>query len=279
MAGQTNISGRTAKENITDINGHRQGYWRITGAISVEEGYRKSQLIEEGIYLDNKREGVWKKYYPTGNVKSEISYEDNHPFGSYKVFYPNGEVEEEGMWLANRNTGSFIRYYESGQVAQKFNFNSAGKRQGMQEYYFENGKLQMQVELENGIVHGVMKTFYYDGSPREEKRMTNGELEEGSLVTHKSRYDSKYIESIPELPREEIKPKMADQPNLAEFKSSGTNTLYNINKQVTQVGKFNKGRLWEGKWYRYDENGLLRRVEVYKGGRFIGYGIIDDSNN
>lgn len=267
------------KENLTDVNGHRQGYWRITGAISVEEGYRKNQVIEEGEYRDNKREGMWRKYYPTGSLKSEITYEDNHPMGAYTVYYPSGQVEEEGLWLINRNTGDFTRYHENGNVSQKFHFNSAGKRQGVQEYYFENGQLQMAVELDNGIVHGSYKTFYSDGSPQCEKRMTNGEVEEGSEVNFKPKSKSVESASLPELPRRETKPVTTDKPNLAEFKADGFNTLYNKNKQVTQVGKFIKGRLWEGKWYRYDENGLLKRVEVYKDGRFIGYGIIDDTNN
>ncbi len=271
--------GNSTKANLTDTNGHRQGYWKITGAISIEEGYRNNQLIEEGKYLNNKREGVWKKYFPTGNIQSEITYEGNHPLGTYKIFYPEGEVEEKGLWRVNRNTGNFIRYHENGKVAQKFNFNESGKRQGIQEYFYENGNIQMSVELENGVLHGKMKTFYSDGSPRQEKRMTNGEVEEESVVNYKPRTKVKVDASMPDIPRKEMRPATSDKPNLAEFKSSGFNTLYNINKQVTQVGKFINGRMWEGKWYRYDDNGLLRRVEIYKDGRFIGYGIIDDSNN
>lgn len=274
-----NNSDSIVKENLTDINGHRQGHWRITGAISIEEGYRNGQLIEEGTYVNNKREGAWKKYFPTGNIKSEITYADNHPFGSYKIFFPNGEIEEEGTWLINKNTGDFIRYFDSGLIAQKFKFNHSGKRQGIQEYYYQDGKLQMQVEVENGVAHGIYKTYYPDGSPREEKRMTNGKVEEGSYVKYKARTKSNYIDDLPNIPRSETNPRTTDKPNLSEFKSTGFNTLYNLNKQVTQVGSFNNGRLWEGKWYRYDENGLLHRVEVYKDGRFIGYGIIDDSNN
>ncbi len=272
-----NISG--SKINYTDSSGLRQGYWQITGDISIEEGYRKNQVIEEGEYLNNKREGLWKKYYPTGSLRSEINYSDNHPYGDYKTYYPEGNIEEEGTWLSNRNIGTFKRYHENGKIAQEFNFNTAGKREGEQTYYYATGVCQMKVELDNGVVHGLYKTFYPDGSPMEEMRMTNGVIEEGSLVAYKPKKKVKTDVEMPTLPRTETRPNTTDKPNLAEFKESGFNTLYNKDKQVTQVGEFQEGRLWNGKWYRYNENGILKRVEVYKNGRFIGYGIIEDSNN
>lgn len=266
-------------KNLTDLNGYRQGFWTITGAMSSEEGYKKNQIIEEGEYHDNKRQGIWKKYFPTGDLKSEITYSDNHPLGDYKVFYVDGQVEEEGYWLVNRNTGDFKRYHENGKLSQEFLFNSTGKRHGEQKYYGENGKIVLSVEIDRGVVHGVYKTFYADGTIREEKRMTNGALEEGSLVNYPPTRKNTDMAQAPDLLKNETKPVQSDKPNLVAFDSNGNNTLYNKDKQVTQVGKFKNGRLRDGKWYRYDENGLLRRVEVYKEGRFIGYGIIDDSNN
>lgn len=275
----TSPSSDSSYKNLTDVNGYRQGHWVITGEMSREEGYNKNQIVEEGVYMDNKRQGLWKKYFPTGALKSEITYSDNHPLGSYKVYYSTGQVEEEGYWLVNRNTGDFKRYHENGELAQEFHFNTAGKRHGEQKYFGENGKVVLSVELYNGVVHGIYKTYYADGSIREEKRITNGVVEKESLVTFPPQKRNTDHAETPDLPRNETKPVESDKPNLVAFDSNGSNTLYNKDKQVTQVGKFNNGRLWDGKWYRYDENGLLRRVEVYKEGRFIGYGIIDDANN
>jgi len=265
------------KENFTDSTGKRQGYWRITGALSIEEGYKKATIVEEGEYIDNKRHGLWVKYYPTGSIASEITYELNKPKGYYATYYPNGEMEETGFWKENKNVGSFERFYENGQTAQEFYFTKEGKRNGVQNYYYKNGQLKMSVEVENGVAHGMMTTYYRDGSKKLEQRLTNGKVEKASIVEYEPKAGLSADISIPELPAEETKP-VKDKPNLDTFKENGFNTLYNRNIQVSQVGEFKDGKLQNGKWYRYDVNGLLKKVEIYKNGRFIGYGIIEDSN-
>lgn len=268
-----------ASQNHTDKEGFRQGYWVINGRISLDNGYGATQKVEEGEYLDNKRTGTWKKYYPTGVLQSKIDYLENHPYGSYVTYYPNSKVEEAGFWAANKNTGDFKRFHENGELAQEFNFNSRGKRDGAQKYYFSNGELQCSVEIENGVAHGDYFLYYANGEKREEKRITNGEVEPESIKTYELAKPLKIESPAPELSREETTPRKTDKPNLGVFKDTGFNTLYNRNKQITQVGDFLEGRLWDGKWHKYDEDGILRRVEVYRDGRFIGYGIIDDSNN
>lgn len=270
--------GATIAENFTDEKGIRQGFWRITGAISDEADYKKSQVVEEGIYEDNKRQGTWKKYHPSGLVKSEINYVNNLPRGAYKVYYINGKLEESGDWQGNKNVGIFKRYHENGKLAQDFTFTANGKRDGIQTYYYENGKVLMTVEIEDGVANGLLKVYYPNGEPKEEKRLVNGDVEEGSQKTYKTKNPGNITAKTPELPKQETIPNKTDKPNLEEFKQTGFNTLYNRNQQITQVGEFKEGRLWNGKWHRYDENGLLRKVEVFKEGRFIGYGILEDSN-
>ena len=266
-------------KNHTDKEGFRQGYWVLSGGISSDDGYGAAQKVEEGEYLDNKRTGTWKKYYPTGVLQSQIDYIENHPYGSYITYYPNSKVEEAGFWAANKNTGDFKRFHENGQLAQEFKFNPKGKRDGVQKYYFSNGELQCSLEIENGVAHGDYFLYYANGEKREKKRITNGEVELGSIQTYALAKPLKNISAAPELSREETTPQKTDKPNLGIFQDTGFNTLYNRNKQITQVGDFLEGRLWNGKWHKYDENGILNRVEVYRDGRFIGYGIIDDSNN
>ncbi len=266
-------------QNFTDSEGRRQGYWVILGAFSSDDGFSPNQKVEEGEYLDNKRTGVWKKYYPTGSIQSEINYVENHPYGSYITYHPNNRVEESGYWKANKNTGDFKRFHENGQLAQDFHFNTKGKRDGLQQYFYPDGTLQLTVEVDDGVAHGIYRSYYSNGVLREEKRITNGETEPGSVTRFSLPKDTKKDVIVPELPQDEMTPNHSDKPNLGVFKSTGFNTLYNRSKQVTQVGDFFEGRLWDGKWYKYDENGILRKLEIYKEGRFIGYGIIDDSNN
>ncbi len=50
--------------NITDANGLKQGLWIIDN---------KTNMVEEGIYKDNKREGVWRFILSNINL-SKITY-------------------------------------------------------------------------------------------------------------------------------------------------------------------------------------------------------------
>ena len=49
---------------------------------------------------------------------------------------------------------------------------------------------------------------------------------------------------------------------------------YNENKDIYMDGEFKDAKLWTGKHYIYDENGLLERIEVYKDGKYVGNGVL-----
>lgn len=263
--------------NAVDANGKRQGYWKITGAISLEDGYRDNQVVEEGNYENDRRIGLWKKYYPTGVVRSEITFKNNMPRGPYKIYYPNGNLEEEGIWGGNKNVEEFKRYHENGKIAQDFTFTPAGKRDGVQNYYYSNGNLQLSVEVKNGVAHGFYKSFYPDGSPKMTKNVIEGTVDKKSVKKYESRKEYEVVD-IPVVPEPMKEPEEAAEVELEEFDKTGENTLYNHRKQVKQTGEFKNGRLWNGKWYKYDAEGNLAKVEVYQEGKFAGYGLLEDAN-
>lgn len=265
--------------NHTDEKGLRQGFWQITGEMVQDKAYKSNQVVEEGTYVDNKRNGVWKKYYPNGKLRSEITYKNNHPRGLYTTYYETGAKEEYGDWQGNRNVGEYKRFHRNGTLAQEFTFNEFGKRDGIQYYYFENGQLQMTAEIDNGTAHGEMKVYYSDGALRKEKMIVNGHVDPSTVKEYEAQSRNLAKEETPALPVQETVPAEPDRPNMGDFKDNGFNTLYNKSQQITQVGEFKDGRLHNGKWHRYDGDGILRKVEVYQSGRFVGYGIIDDSGN
>jgi len=265
--------------NTVDDKGNRQGYWKITGSMSAEEGYRDNQLVEEGKYENNKKTGIWKKYYPAGSLQSEITFQNNLPRGPYKIYYPDGKLEESGNWQGNKNVGAFKRYHENGKPAQIFNFTSAGKRDGVQNYFYDNGNLQLTVEVSDGTVNGIYKTFYPDGQIKSEKKVNEGVVDEGSVKTYAPSKNEYAEADMPELLEKISSSKQKKEDQVEAFKRSGKNTLYNHRKQVTQVGEFKDGRLWNGKWNRYDLDGNLKNVEVYREGKFVGYGDLEAANN
>ena len=59
-----------------------------------------------------------------------------------------------------------------------------------------------------------------------------------------------------------------------KFLNDGYHKTYNENKDILMDGEFLDGKLWTGKHYIYDENGLIERIDVYKEGKFEGSGVL-----
>lgn len=280
LAGLSHASNDVAL-NTVDEQGLRQGYWIIKGYMSDKPDYPANITVEEGEYVNNKKEGSWKHYWPNGNMKTEIVYHHNRPNGAYKVFYENGQLEEEGIWERSKNIGEFRRFYENGKPQQEFYFADSGKRNGIQKYYHENGQLELEVNIINGKESGVMKRFNPDGSIKQEMVLENGLLKEGSIKNHrtnKNPVEKPKVEEIYDIAEDAPETEKAeDKTNSAyNFKPNGYNILYNEGQQVTQIGEFKNGRLWNGKWHRYNRDGILVRIEIYKSSRYIGTGVIED---
>ncbi len=264
--------------NLMDANGKKTGFWMVTGAVRPTKGYRADQLIEEGNYVANKKEGLWKKYYPNGKLLSEIEYIKNIPNGRYKTYYPSGQLEEEGNWKMSRNTGDFKRFHPNGKVSQQFTFADSGKRTGVQKYFHENGALELEVSVENGQENGDMKRYYANGDIKEIKTFTNGKMNEGSQKTFAEKKPTVVVEETLAVPVKVTKVVKEDKPNISVFKATGNNTLYNKNRMISQTGYFKNGKLYDGKWYKYTKDGILDAIEIYKKGKFIGHAVIDETD-
>lgn len=265
--------------NQTDSKGQRQGYWIIKGDMVDDHDYKPANKVEEGNYIDNRKDGLWKKYWPGGKLRSEVNYKSGKPLGEYKLYYANGKLEEHSTWSNNKNSGDFKRYYENGNPQQSFLFSENGKRNGVQRYYHENGKLSLEVNIVNGQESGLMKRYNPDGSIAEEKVFENGVLKQGTSKKYK---EVATKEPVAKDPYDENVGKQSqvstDKTNKAQsFKPNGFNTLYDKNGALTQVGEFMNGKLYDGKWYRYNSDGLLIRIEIYKGAKFVGSGVIGEN--
>lgn len=269
--------GSSAQElNQVDDNGMRQGHWIIKGYMSEEDSYGPNDTVEEGVYLDNLKEGTWKRFHSNGNLRSEITYSKNRPYGPYAIYYENGQLEESSTWHRNKNVGDFNRYYSNGQPQQIFFFADNGKRNGQQKYFYENGQVALDVVIQNGKEEGEYKRYYENGDLKESRKFTGGVTVDGTIKSH--RQTGKVATKADPIEKTIVESQSTpDKPNIAySFEPDGHNVLYDANQQITQVGNFNNGRLWDGKWYRYSTEGILVRIEIYKGGKYIGTGVIKD---
>lgn len=270
---------RAAQDTLNQVDeiGRKQGFWKIVAPKAEKPEYQDGQLIEEGRYSSGKRLGVWRRYWPNGKVMSEVSYRMGVPRGEYKTFYPNGKVEEQGNWDLDRNTGAFKRWHPNGKLAQDFVFNAVGVRDGGQKYYHENGQLAVEVNVHEGREQGTMKRYTPAGELLQVAQFNNGVMDPTK---------SKFLKPVPEAEDVKVDPKAEAAPavlptertNAVAFRENGYNTLYDKQLRLSQQGEFKEGRLWDGKRYHYDRDGILDRIQVFKGGRFAGDAVITEED-
>ncbi|MCI5056076.1 MAG: hypothetical protein MRY83_08210 [Flavobacteriales bacterium] len=265
--------------NRVDDNNQKQGEWVYFGRMKNEPEFKPDQIVEEGNFKNNRKQGVWLKYWPNGKVHTLITYVNNVPRGEYKVYYENGQLEEHGHWKTRRNVGDFKRFYENGEPMQDFIFNQSGKRDGEQKYFYDNGQLMIIGNIQEGKEVGEFKEYYADGSLKSLKYFDEpGKVNHAKTVT-KDPIDKalaskdpvmETIDETKEAKVEEGAQQNAAQKKVNPFNGNGEHTLYNKNKQISQKGIFKNYKLIDGQYYRYNDDGILIAIERYKKGKYVG---------
>lgn len=250
--------------NQVDVDGRKQGYWKIW--------YTKGgQLKEEGEYKNSRKNGLWKKYYPEGEIWSEITYKNNRAAGPFTTYYQNGVVEEKGAFYASgrgKYTGEFVRYHENGNISQEKIFSESGKTNGIQKLYHENGQVAVEWSSTNGMEVGEL-TRYYENGDVEEKKIYS----EAGVITSSESFKM----TQPAAPKVEAEVKPAKKaPFGGQGIKDGKQTVYNSNLQIYMKGEFIKGKLKNGRLYLYNLDGLLEKIEVYKNFEYHGDAVIEE---
>ncbi|MBI4945179.1 MAG: hypothetical protein HY840_02115 [Bacteroidetes bacterium] len=266
---------------VDPSTGLKQGYWIVKNDIKKLPNYPAEAKVEEGKFVDNKKIGVWKMYFPGGSIKSEIMYTENRPKGYAKMYYENGKIQEEGIWENNRWVGDYKSYYENGQAFYVFKYNSSGKREGKQQYFHDNGQVMMEGEMKDGKEAGVWEEHYENGDLRAKKVFNEGALDATNTEVYapKQLLPPKKEETLPTGPAKVIDSK-TEKVNDAQppFNGDGFAKLFNMNKQISKEGEFKRYRLINGKDYIYNKDGILEKIAVYKDGRYVGEAPIESKD-
>lgn len=253
-------NGQTADTlNRTDANNLKQGYW-------IKNDTKTNTISEEGYYADDKKVGLWKKYYPEGKIKSEITYVLGKPDGYARFYYQNGNVSEEGHWKGNKWIGDYKYYHENGNPAYEWVYNDGGKRTGVQKYYYESGKIMIEGEWKDGKEAGVITEYYESGKVKSKKSFNNGKLDETSVKTYPAHESGNQHEASNNNTNNTETTENNTEP-VVEFNGEGYHKLYK-NGKLEYDGTWKNFVFVEGKRYFY-ENGKLTMIKVYRDERVI----------
>lgn len=285
---QTALAQSTNSDTLNQVDpatGNKIGYWIVLNSIKKLPDYPMEAKVEEGKYADSKKVGIWKTYFPSGSIKSEITFTNNRPFGYAKMYYANGKVQEEGNWENNRWVGDYKTYYENGQKFYDFKYTPSGKRDGEQKYYYENGQVMMSGVMKDGKEAGTWEEYYENGDLRAKKAFNDGTLdaENTEVYAPKKPLPPKKEEVVdPKAPAVVVDPKTqkqnAAQDKYKPFDGNGYAKLFLSGGRLSKDGEFKNFRLMDGKDYVYNTDGILERIAVYKAGKYVGDAPIEEKD-
>jgi len=231
--------------NQTDSKGLKTGYW-------IHYSSDEKTKLEEGTYVDDKKDGAWKAYFPDGKIKHEITYNKGKAIGYVKMYYANGTLREEGTWKETCWVGNYRYYYPNGQAAYVWHYNNQGKREGEQKYFYENGNLKFKGVWDNGKVKTNVEVYDSEGLMVQNRIYENGTFAETVKIETPVKDSTKNTE----------------KPH-SSFTGTGYNTIYRLDMQIDQKGYFEKGKLIKGESYVYDENGVLIETKIFEKGEIV----------
>ena len=108
--------------NRVDNNGLKQGRWIYYGRDKkgwTHRLFNSKQIVEEGFYINDKKNKTWKTYHHTNKLKSEITYINNIAKGSAKFFNTDGKIMLEGDIENKAFTGEYYIFDTNGNKIKK----------------------------------------------------------------------------------------------------------------------------------------------------------------
>ena len=218
------------------VNGVRQGHWVIE---------TRSGKLEEGEYVDGKKDGEWTTTAKNGTVRSRVTFDHGVARGRAVYYFDSGSVMEEGVWNIDHWEGDYVRYYENGNKACEFNFDATGKRAGTQVYYHENGNKMYEGDWRNGKAKGTLTIYDEDGRKSSERHYDDNGIFQGN---------------------QKVADSQETMETVKKFKRTGTYTVFNKEGRMVRRGEFVNGEFKNGEEYEYDANGKIIREKHYKNG-------------
>lgn len=251
-------------QNSHDENGKKTGKWVFKGKDHQHSGYPQNIKVEEGRFLKGRKEGIWIKYHKDGRtIKLKGNYNNNRPSGFYIRYFRNAKKNEEATFIQGKYKGNYNRYYSNGKLAYCGNYNNGGEESGLIKHYYKNGNLQLEYNAKNGKPFGQIKNYYRNGSLK--NKIILNSIGEKQTTIH---YELSVEAPVQVIEKKPIVAPLVNNPNThgVSFDFFGYNKIYNTNDEIWMDGIFKNGKLWDGKLYEYDEDGIIQKVKVFKMG-------------
>ncbi|MFT4601947.1 MAG: antitoxin component YwqK of YwqJK toxin-antitoxin module [Arenicella sp.] len=261
---------------------HKNGHERLIGMYKnnrpngdYQKFYSSGQLMEVGKFIGGRQKEVYIRYNESGCIAVQKFYNDEGKEDGCVSYYFDdcdtlislkGTIQfefekENGIVEGNRRqpphgwgsgTGCGIKYvvdYDSTNLANLYR-----DRMGWSHTYNDCEEVEFE---------GKMK----EGKPWTGKKYVYNE--ECAYLFLETWLEGEVSDTIypPSLSFGVARDQKKVKPN-------GYNKLYNKDDEIVLDGEFKNDLLYNGKYYKYDSDGILLKVEIWKNGKYHSDGVL-----
>jgi len=234
------------------LGGTPHGVWKEyndTGAVINSKIYRMGILLGEGV-IDSEgvKQGFWKEFYSTGELRAEGEYLNGARYKDWKFYHINGELEQKGSYReGGLEQGTWKWYYDNKQLRRVEQYRK-GKEDGDVVEYDRNGKEILVGSYYEGLEDGdwMVEMGEYKEEGKYTEGLKQGEWKHYYLTNDEVSFEGTYTEGYPD----------------------GKHTYFFDNGKKMLEGKYQMG-MKQGDWKRYDRDGILVFTIRYRDGETI----------
>ncbi|MCI5634518.1 MAG: hypothetical protein MR350_03565 [Alphaproteobacteria bacterium] len=123
------------------------------GESDKDEIYNENNTnVVDGIVYDINEKpinGIYKIYYPNGNVKMEVRSKSGKPEGEGRFYNEDGSLLFSGTFKNGLMNGKMLNFYPDGSIREE-NYYVDGIKDGTYKTYDEDGEVSVEVEFTKG---------------------------------------------------------------------------------------------------------------------------------
>lgn len=131
-----------------------------------EDTERKSGIYYKGGFVNNRKEGIGKTFYPSGAKKYSGEFKNDKWHGKGRTYWQNGLIEHSGGFLNDLKHGFGRSYYSTGdQRTTKFEGEfKSGLPSGHGTVYFRNKAVYYSGDFLDGTPRGKSGLYWENGN-------------------------------------------------------------------------------------------------------------------
>lgn len=214
------------------------------GRVVSSKIYSNGKVVGEGIVEKNGlKNGFWKEYYQTGELKSEGKYKNNTKIGEWKYYHKNGQLEQTGFYINGKPDGEWNWFYKSGNLLRKEIY-IEGLEEGISVEYSDSGAIITKGNYEEGMKQGQ---WIYEMGDHKEIGAYKDDLLDGEWLYYYNNkiimFKGSYFNDIP----------------------IGRHTYWYENGVLKEFGDYKNGKK-TGDWFYYNSHGGVNIIINFSDG-------------